>query len=110
MCKKEGLPLNGLHFHQGSNFREPAPLVAATELALDLVKEIGMSEAWHFCPGGGWSVAYHEDELPQPDIKEYVRVIAQTVLEKCKALGLPLPSLHLGAGAKPRRASRGCAL
>ncbi|MGZ6315967.1 MAG: diaminopimelate decarboxylase [Anaerolineales bacterium] len=98
ICKEKGLPLNGVHFHQGSNFREPAPLVSATELALELVKEIGMGEAWHFCPGGGWSVAYHEDELPQPDINEYVRVIAQTVLEKCKALGLHLPILHLEPG------------
>ncbi len=97
-CKESGLPLNGLHFHQGSNFRDPAPLISAIELALDLVKEIGRPEAWHFCPGGGWSVAYHEQELPQPDIDEYVRVIAQTVVQKCQALGLRLPMLHLEPG------------
>ena len=98
ICKHEGLPLNGLHFHQGSNFRDPTPLRAAIELALDLVKEINLGKAWHLCPGGGWSLAYHENELPQPDIEEYVRLIAQTVVEKCRSLGLPLPILHLEPG------------
>jgi diaminopimelate decarboxylase len=97
-CKDASLPLNGLHFHQGSNFRDPAPLIAAIELALDLVKEIDLGETWHFSPGGGWGVAYHEDELPQPIIDEYVRVIAQTVVQKCNTLGLRLPMLHLEPG------------
>jgi diaminopimelate decarboxylase len=96
--KRHGLKLNGLHFHQGSNFRDPAPLVAAIDLALELVKRLGMGDEWHFCPGGGWSVAYHEDELPQPDIREYVRLIASAVVAKCGTEGLPLPTLHLEPG------------
>ncbi len=98
LCKEHALPLEGLHFHQGSNFRDPAPLLAAIEIALDLVKQMNLGERWHFCPGGGWSVAYHEDELPQPDIEEYVRLVAKVVVGKCKALGLPLPVLHLEPG------------
>src|SRR5512143_4057352 len=38
LCRTAGLPLNGLHFHAGSNFRDPAPLVTATELPIDVVK------------------------------------------------------------------------
>ncbi len=98
ICKSKDLPLKGMHFHQGSNFRDPAPLVAAIELGLDLIKEIGLSDAWHFCPGGGWSVAYHEDELPQPSIDAYVRVIAESVAKQCRAMGLSLPTLHLEPG------------
>ncbi len=98
-CKRHGLPLKGIHFHQGSNFRDPAPLRGAILAALDLARELGLGEQqWHFCPGGGWSVAYHEDELPQPDIREYVRLIAQTVVEKCRGAGIPLPILHLEPG------------
>jgi diaminopimelate decarboxylase len=97
-CKQNHLPLNGLHFHQGSNFRDPDPLVSAIALALDLVKEIDLGNEWHFCPGGGWSVAYHEDELPQPDITTYVRLIAETVVETCKKAGLALPVLQLEPG------------
>ena len=97
-CKRDGLPLNGLHFHQGSNFRDAAPLLSAIELALDLAREMDLGQVWHFCPGGGWSVAYHEDELPQPQIDEYVRLISETVVNKCRIIGLPLPVLHLEPG------------
>ncbi len=98
ICKASNLPLTGMHFHQGSNFRNLSPLVTAIGIALDLVREIGFDAPWHFCPGGGWGTAYHEDELPQPDIEEYVRIIAQEVQDKCKASSLPLPILHLEPG------------
>ena len=97
-CKQNNLPLNGIHFHQGSNFRNPEPLIPAIDLALDLSKQIGFENPWHFCPGGGWSVAYHEDELPQPDVENYVRGVAEAVSEGCKARGLSLPHLHLEPG------------
>ena len=99
-CKKYKLPLNGIHFHQGSNFRDASPLKAAIELGLDLARagEIGFADDWHFSPGGGWGVAYHEDELPQPDVNEYARVIAENVIEGCKTRRLALPHLHLEPG------------
>jgi diaminopimelate decarboxylase len=97
-CKEHDLPLKGIHFHQGSNFRDPEPLIPAIELALDLAKEIGFAGEWHFCPGGGWGVAYHEDELPSPSIESYVRGIAESVIEGCRGRGLDLPHLHLEPG------------
>jgi diaminopimelate decarboxylase len=97
-CKEHHLPLKGIHFHQGSNFRDPEPLIPAIDLALDLAKEIGFTDEWHFCPGGGWSVAYHEDELPHPSIEGYVRGIAESVVEGCRQRGLDLPYLHLEPG------------
>ncbi|MFZ5909299.1 MAG: diaminopimelate decarboxylase [Chloroflexota bacterium] len=97
-CRERGLPLEGLHFHQGSQFRDPAPLRPAIERSLDFARQIGFSGAWHFSPGGGWGVAYHEDELPHPDAKEYVRVIVESVAGGCQALGLHLPHLHIEPG------------
>lgn len=97
-CRERGLSLTGLHFHQGSQFHDPAPLKPAIELALDLAKQIGFSGEWHFSPGGGWGVAYHEDELPQPEIKPYIKLISETVVETCQQLGLDLPHLHLEPG------------
>ncbi|MBL0346460.1 diaminopimelate decarboxylase [Candidatus Villigracilis affinis] len=97
-CKQHNLPLNGIHFHQGSNFRDANPLKAAISIGLDLAKEVGFSGEWHFSPGGGWGVAYHEDELPQPNTDEYVRVIAENVIAGCQARGLALPHLHLEPG------------
>jgi diaminopimelate decarboxylase len=98
MSKSANLPVNGIHFHQGSNFRDPSPLIQAIEIGLDIAKEIGLNGEWHFSPGGGWGVAYHEDELPQPDIDEYVSIIAETVIDGCKMRGLTLPHLHLEPG------------
>jgi diaminopimelate decarboxylase len=97
-CTEQDLPLNGIHFHQGSNFRDPEPLIPAIDLALDLAKEIGFRDKWHFCPGGGWGVAYHEEELPNPSIESYVRGIAEAVIEGCRQRGLDLPHLHLEPG------------
>lgn len=97
-CQEYDLPLKGIHFHQGSNFRDPEPLIPAIDMALDLAKEIGFKGEWHFCPGGGWGVAYHEDELPNPSIESYVRGIAESVLEGCQQRGLDLPHLHLEPG------------
>jgi diaminopimelate decarboxylase len=98
LCKRNHLPLKGIHFHQGSNFRNPEPLIPAIDLALDLSKQIGFGDEWHLCPGGGWGVAYHEDELPQPEIEDYVRGVAEAVIEGCKARSLSLPHLHLEPG------------
>jgi diaminopimelate decarboxylase len=70
-----GLPLTGLHFHQGSHFSDPAPLGLALETALDLMVEMRDELGWLptvLCPGGGWGVAYHEDELPHPPVVSYV--------------------------------------
>jgi diaminopimelate decarboxylase len=98
ISKSAHLNVNGIHFHQGSNFRDPEPLLPAIDLALDLAKQIGLKDEWHFCPGGGWGVAYHEDELPNPSIESYVRGIAESVLEGCRQRGLDLPHLHLEPG------------
>jgi diaminopimelate decarboxylase len=97
-CKENKLPLKGLHFHQGSNFRDPEPLIPAIDLALDIAKEIGFDDKWHFSPGGGWGVAYHEDELPHPSIEHYVKGICEAVIEGCKQRKLSLPHLHLEPG------------
>ena len=97
-CREYNLPLNGIHFHLGSNFRDPEPLIPAIEMALDLAKEIGFKDEWHFCPGGGWSVAYHEEELPNPSMEGYVRGIAESVMEGCLQRRMDLPHLHLEPG------------
>ncbi len=98
ICKSMGFPLKGLHFHLGSHFRDPKPLAQAIDLALDLAKELKFPDKWHFSPGGGWAVAYHEDELPQPEVEEYVRVIAEGVVQDCQSNHLPLPILHVEPG------------
>jgi len=97
-CMDHHLPLKGIHFHQGSNFRDPEPLLPAIELALDIIQMLGLEDEWHFCPGGGWGVSYHEDELPHPSVENYVRGVAEAIREGCRQRGLTLPHLHLEPG------------
>jgi diaminopimelate decarboxylase len=98
LCHKNGLTVKGLHFHLGSQFRDPSPLSAAIGKVLDLAVAIGLSQAWTLSPGGGWGVAYHEDDLPQPDVESYVRFIADAVKDGCQTRRLALPRLHLEPG------------
>jgi diaminopimelate decarboxylase len=97
-CKKKHLPIKGIHFHQGSQFRDPEPLAHGIEGALDAAKIIGFNGEWHLSPGGGWGVAYHEAELPHPSVEMYVRFISEYILSGCRSRGLGLPYLHLEPG------------
>lgn len=96
-----GLPLTGLHFHQGSHFHDPAPVAPALETVLDLILELNTQTGWTpqvLCPGGGWGVAYHESDLPHAPIRDYVARIAHTLEQGCRLRQLSLPRLHLEPG------------
>jgi diaminopimelate decarboxylase len=101
VCQQARLPLSGLHFHQGSQFRDPRPLAPAIQSALDLLFYLEANTGWYpkvLCPGGGWGVAYHEVDLPQPSIDSYVAFLAEQVIGGCAQRNLPLPRLQLEPG------------
>jgi diaminopimelate decarboxylase len=101
LCSRRGLPLTGLHFHQGSHFHDPSPIGPAMATALDLVVSANAESGWlpqAICPGGGWGVPYHEDDLPHPSVKDYVEFIAGHLIAGCRERGLPLPRLQLEPG------------
>jgi len=98
LCRENRLPLTGLHFHLGSSLRDLEPVKGALEGTLDLAVKIGVPAGWTLSPGGGLGVAYHEDELPQPSIKEYVRFVAGHLLAGCRRRNVPLPRLQLEPG------------
>ncbi len=101
ICQQKGLAVTGLHFHLGSQFRDPSPLGPALERMLDLVADLHSESGWFpqaVCPGGGWGVAYHEDDLPHPPVEAYVRFVAGHLVQGCRQRGLPLPRLQLEPG------------
>ena len=101
ICRQHGLALTGLHFHLGSQFRDPTPIGLAADRTLDLTVTLQAECNWSprvLCLGGGWGVAYHEDELPHPPIEEYVQSVAGRLAEGCQRRGLPLPQLRLEPG------------
>jgi diaminopimelate decarboxylase len=101
MAVATNLPVTGFHFHQGSQFFDPAPLGPGIDTVLDLVQTLHQRHGWlpkTISPGGGWGVAYHEDELPQPSIDTYIAFIAKRMIEGCRARNLPLPRLQVEPG------------
>lgn len=101
LCLEYHLPLNGLHFHQGSHFHDPKPVAPAMDIALDLVAHLNKELNWLpdvISPGGGWGVPYHEDDLPHDSIDSYVQFICNYLIGGCQRRGLPLPRLQLEPG------------
>ena len=98
LCRQAGLDLKGLHFHLGSQIRQAGPLVTAVQAALDLAARIGFEAGWVLSPGGGWGVAYNEGELPQPDAKGYLSMVAKAVVDGCHERKMALPRLQVEPG------------
>lgn len=100
-CLRAGLPLTGLHFHLGSQFHEVKPLVRSLEAVLDFCVAMRNIHNWLpqvISPGGGWGVAYHESDLPQPPIQAYVQRLAESLVTGCNQRDIPLPRLQLEPG------------
>lgn len=100
-CLAAGLPLTGLHFHLGSNYRDLAPLKQAVHSAVVLLAALRTAMGWTakcLSPGGGLGIAYHEDDLPETPISDYVQAICSSLIETCHNFGLPLPHLQLEPG------------
>ncbi len=99
MAQAKGLPVTGFHFHQGSQFFDPAPIGPGIDTVLDLVQTLHQRHGWlpkTISPGGGWGVAYHEDELPQPSVDAYIAFIAQRMVQGCQQTRLATTTLAGG--------------
>lgn len=101
LCQGAGVAVTGIHFHQGSHFHDPEPIAPALATVLDLVVALREQHGWTpqtLCPGGGWGVAYHEDDLPHPMIGAYVAFVAHYLVQGCQERHLPLPRLQVEPG------------
>lgn len=101
-CALPHLHLLGLHSHIGSQFRDPAPLVAATQRVMRFAGEMQRTTGWQiaeFSPGGGWAVPYTpaqaEGLLP---VEEALEPLAAAVVAGCGEQALPLPRLVVEPG------------
>lgn len=96
------LHLRGLHSHIGSQFRDPAPLIAATQRVLHFAGQMQRTTGWQvaeFSPGGGWAVPYTpaqvEGLLP---LEEALIALGAAVVAACREHALPLPRLVVEPG------------
>ena len=100
-CQRTGLPVTGLHFHQGSHFHAAEEVVPALDMVCGLMDRLRRERNWlaqTLCPGGGWGIAYHEADLPHQSIEEYVATVAAALTEKLTSYSLPLPRLQVEPG------------
>ena len=100
-CQAHNIAVKGIHFHLGSHLRTPEPFVLAMEIALKLIQECYRLSGWLpkvVCPGGGWAVPYHETDLPPMAVENMVAGIAETLINQCHVLHLPLFDLQLEPG------------
>jgi diaminopimelate decarboxylase len=94
------LNLMGLHFHIGSMVTEFQPYLDAMDLVLDLAAEMKQKygfEMEELDIGGGFAVQYTLD-APVPEIGFFADRITERLLERCKELRLPPPSLVIEPG------------
>ena len=93
------LDVQGIHFHLGSPIFELEPYTEAIERVLRFaaqMREYGL-EMRRFSPGGGFAIAYTEDDAPPP-IDDYADAIVRALTDGCAADGLPLPELTVEPG------------
>ena len=104
-CREHNLPSKGIHFHQGSNFRDPEPLIPAIDMALDSGKGNWIRQVNGIsvrAAAGAWHIM--KTNCRVSSIERYVRGIAELVIEGCRQRGLELPAFASRTGKKPRRA------
>jgi diaminopimelate decarboxylase len=94
------LNLAGLHFHIGSGIFEVEPYQQAIDIILGFAAEVKRKHGFEMrelSVGGGFAVQYVVAS-PAPPISAYAQVIASSVTNKCRELGLALPRLVVEPG------------
>ena len=95
------LEFRGIHMHLGSPIFEMEPYAQAIEVMAEFIdevvrKQIGV-EVPEFSPGGGFAVAYRDDQQA-PAYEAYASVIASTLKREADARGFALPHITLEPG------------
>jgi diaminopimelate decarboxylase len=95
----EHLDLKGIHFHLGSPIFELEPYEEAVTRVLTFASEmrgIGL-DMQEFSPGGGYAIAYTEDDEPPPP-SAYAEVIVKALKDGCAQYNMPEPTLIIEPG------------
>jgi diaminopimelate decarboxylase len=95
-----GLDLVGLHVHLGSPIFELEPYTQAVDIICDFAarmrNKLGF-EMHEFSPGGGFAVAYTNDQRP-PSPDEFAEAIVPPLIAACERHDLPQPRLFIEPG------------
>ncbi|MDE2765752.1 MAG: diaminopimelate decarboxylase, partial [Chloroflexota bacterium] len=93
------LDLQGLHFHLGSPIFELEPYSEAVAVVMEFasrMREEGL-ELRRFSPGGGFAIAYTEDDDP-PTADAYAEAIVGALRQACRDYDMPEPEMVIEPG------------
>jgi diaminopimelate decarboxylase len=97
------LDFRGLHMHLGSPIFETQPYVDGIEVMAQFIAEVCRErlglDVPEFSPGGGFAVAYTEEQQTElPMLERYASAVATTLRREADRLGFPLPHITLEPG------------
>jgi diaminopimelate decarboxylase len=97
------LEFRGLHMHLGSPIFETTPYVEGIEVMARFIAEVCRGKLGldvpEFSPGGGFAVAYNDEQQAQlPAVDAYATVVATTLRREADRLGFPLPHITIEPG------------
>ena len=97
------LEFRGLHMHLGSPIFETQPYVEGIEVMAQFIADVCRDrlslDVPEFSPGGGFAVAYNEEQQAElPMIERYASAVATTLRREADRLGFPLPHITLEPG------------
>jgi len=95
----KNLDLRGLHFHLGSPIFELEPYSEAVERVISFASEMREEglELHQFSPGGGYAIAYTEEDDPPPP-SAYAKAIVDALRQGCAEHGMEEPELLIEPG------------
>jgi diaminopimelate decarboxylase len=95
------LEFRGLHMHLGSPIFELEPYVMGIEVMAEFIADVCRDrlgvEVHEFSPGGGFAVAYTDEQRP-PAMAAYAQAILGTLRREADARGFPLPHVTIEPG------------
>ncbi len=93
------LDLQGLHFHLGSPIFELEPYSEGVAVVMEFasrMREEGL-ELRRFSPGGGYAIAYTEEDDP-PTADAYAEVVVDALRQACRDYDMPEPEMVIEPG------------
>jgi diaminopimelate decarboxylase len=87
----------GLHIHLGSQIRDLSTYEQAVDWLVELLSDHGVGEMPLLNLGGGFGIAYTEQEIELP-VPDAVEALVLCLAERLIARGLPLPELVIEPG------------
>jgi diaminopimelate decarboxylase len=99
VCKSHYINFKGIHFHIGSNIHNTDNYGKAIEAIINYLVFLKKNhiKVEELNIGGGLGISHHEKE-ESPDIKSFLKIICEKIIDDCQKKNVELPYLMLEPG------------